>query len=125
MFSRVTGAVPWRYVLVFLLCTLGLGLWARVVSAGLPGTTSLPEHNPTVAPPNAKGDANRLPAVEVVAPLREGAAMDYRPARPASVLYDQLTTASSNSATSQNFEPARDAYDSQLADDFVVPAGQT
>ncbi len=46
------------------------------------------------------------------------------PARPAAVLYDQLSTGDTG-ITSQAFEPAYAAYDSQAADDFVVPAGET
>src|SRR5436190_13830788 len=42
-----------------------------------------------------------------------------------SVLYDQTSTPSTIATGSQNFEPANDAFDDQLADDFVVPGGQT
>src|SRR5258707_13621370 len=41
-----------------------------------------------------------------------------------SVLYDQTSTPSATATGSQNFEPANDAFDDQLADDFVVPGGQ-
>ncbi len=43
------------------------------------------------------------------------------------VLYDQQTTnqgALTDIATSQNFETAQDQFDTQAADDFVVPASQ-
>ena len=39
------------------------------------------------------------------------------------ILYDQTDNPGANSTSSQNFEAAFDAYDDQLADDFVVPAG--
>lgn len=39
------------------------------------------------------------------------------------ILYDQADNASGNGAPAQNFESAYDAYDSEGADDFVVPAG--
>jgi hypothetical protein len=38
------------------------------------------------------------------------------------LLYDQ-TNSTGGTTVSQNFEPANDGFDSQLADDFVVPAG--
>ncbi|SFM96446.1 hypothetical protein [Dokdonella immobilis] len=38
------------------------------------------------------------------------------------VLYDQTDSASGNGAPAQNFEASYDAYDSEGADDFVVPA---
>jgi hypothetical protein len=40
---------------------------------------------------------------------------------PAGVLYNQNDNDSGVGVVSQNFEPALDVYDSQLADDFVVP----
>ncbi|HOX72255.1 MAG: hypothetical protein WAS23_07870 [Dokdonella sp.] len=39
------------------------------------------------------------------------------------VLYDQTDSAAGNGAPVQNFEASFDAYDSEGADDFVVPAG--
>ena len=42
----------------------------------------------------------------------------------AAILYDQTNNASGDGAPDQNFEPAFDAYDSEGADDFVVPAGR-
>src|SRR6186997_893962 len=48
-----------------------------------------------------------------------------RPKAPAVVLYDQYDNAAANSTSSQNFEASFDAYDDMLADDFVVPSGQT
>jgi len=41
----------------------------------------------------------------------------------AGVLYSQLDSPTTDSTVSQNFEADLDAYDSELADDFVVPAG--
>jgi len=40
-------------------------------------------------------------------------------------LYDQYNNASSAASSSQNFEAAQNAFDDEVADDFVVPAGQT
>lgn len=56
-----------------------------------------------------------------------GVAGDVSNSPSGGMLYDQITgvTPSGNGAPSQNFEAAFDAYDSQGADDFVVPAGET
>src|SRR6187431_3644318 len=48
-----------------------------------------------------------------------------KPAAPAVVLYDQYDNIGANSTSSQNFEASFDAYDDELADDFVVPSGDT
>lgn len=45
------------------------------------------------------------------------------PAGGSVILYDQTDSAAGNGAPAQNFEAAYDAYDSEGADDFVVPAG--
>jgi hypothetical protein len=45
------------------------------------------------------------------------------PDAPGVVLYTQLDSASGNGAPDQDFEASFDAYDSEGADDFVVPAG--
>ena len=50
------------------------------------------------------------------------------PATGLDVLYDQCTDTtefSANAITSQNFEASFDAFDSEGADDFVVPTGET
>ena len=46
------------------------------------------------------------------------------PNNPAAVLYDQNNNASGNGAPDQDFEAAFDTYDSEGADDFVVPVGR-
>jgi hypothetical protein len=38
-------------------------------------------------------------------------------------LYNQYNNAGSNATSSQDFEPANDPFDDELADDFVVPGG--
>src|SRR2546428_5158835 len=45
-----------------------------------------------------------------------------RPHSPGTILYDQYNNDSGAATSSQNFEPANDAFDDELADDFVVPA---
>lgn len=44
------------------------------------------------------------------------------PAQVVTALYDQTTDDSGIAVVSQNFEAVNDAYDSQMADDFTVPA---
>ena len=39
--------------------------------------------------------------------------------------FNQTDNASANGTSSQNFEAAFDTFDNQMADDFVVPAGET
>jgi hypothetical protein len=46
------------------------------------------------------------------------------PVAHAEVLHDQFLATGVQNVSSQNFEPALDAYDSLGADDFVVPAGR-
>ena len=46
------------------------------------------------------------------------------PAVPSAVLYDQMDNASANGTNSQDFEAANATFTNQVADDFVVPAGQ-
>jgi hypothetical protein len=41
------------------------------------------------------------------------------------VLYNQYNNAGSNATSSQDFEAANDPFDDELADDFVVPGGET
>jgi uncharacterized repeat protein (TIGR01451 family) len=45
------------------------------------------------------------------------------PRAPQAVLYDQTDNAAGNGAPDQDFEASYDTYDSEGADDFVVPAG--
>ena len=47
------------------------------------------------------------------------------PQSPQVVLYDQYNNASLTASNSQDFEAAFDPFDDFLADDFVVPGGQT
>jgi hypothetical protein len=47
------------------------------------------------------------------------------PKAPQVILYDQYNNAGRGAFTSQDFEESRNALDDELADDFVVPGGQT
>jgi len=47
----------------------------------------------------------------------------HEPDATQAVLYDQTDMPAANATVSQNFEAANDAFDNQLADDFVVPTG--
>ena len=47
------------------------------------------------------------------------------PKLPAVTLYDQYNNAGTSASSSQDFETAFDAFDDFVADDFVVPGGQT
>ncbi len=65
-------------------------------------------------------------------PLRNSGVAGYHPLRvlappkaPQVVLYDQYDNAGLNATSSQDFEASLDPFDDELADDFVVPGGQT
>src|SRR5207249_11583606 len=47
------------------------------------------------------------------------------PQAPQVILYDQYNNAGTNATSSQDFEASLDAFDDELADDFVVPGGQS
>jgi hypothetical protein len=47
------------------------------------------------------------------------------PQAPQVILYDQYDNAGTNATSSQDFEVSLDAFDDELADDFVVPGGQS
>jgi hypothetical protein len=47
------------------------------------------------------------------------------PLHPQDILYDQFSSPGNTGATSQQFEPALAIFDSQSADDFTVPSGET
>src|SRR3954470_21954389 len=65
---------------------------------------------------------HRAPTMGVATHAR-GAHALHRSARPADVLYSQYDNAGGVSLLSQDFESANDPFDSQLADDCTVPAG--
>ena len=54
-----------------------------------------------------------------------GVQIPSAPKYPQVVLYDQYNNAGANATSSQDFEAAFDPFDDELADDFVVPGGQT
>jgi uncharacterized repeat protein (TIGR01451 family) len=96
----------------------GILLPTMLVLARAPGAIS-------GAPPPEDGQA--------VAPLSSqpqvlgfsGDSQSQPPARPQVVLYDQYNNATGNATSSQDFEPEDDPFDTELADDFPVPAGET
>jgi len=81
---------------------LGLSLFVIVVGAGL----ALAGTEPADTVPATSGDAT-------------GAVPPQIPAGTP-ILYDQINSCGTNATSSQNFEPGFDAFDDELADDFVV-----
>jgi hypothetical protein len=69
------------------------------------------------------GSKSRVPTASSGAISRS--AVPTAPQSPFAVLYDQTDNPSAAATSSQNFEAAFDAFDDLVADDFVVPAGQT
>ena len=77
-----------------------------------------------------KGVANQSTALPVAssAQAASNSAQSQQMPRPnalQTILYDQTDNPAANSTVSQNFETANDAFDNQVADDFVVPTGET
>src|SRR5215212_8919788 len=96
----------------------GMILGSAPVSAHFPGAAAVDSARLAPPPPAHSGKlqiqgTNPRPAQAPPA------------ARPADVLYDQYNNPGTNGTSSQNFETANDAVDDELADDFVVPGGQT
>jgi hypothetical protein len=102
--------IVWALVLAALLLgAAGAGAASGTSSARRPLTSVTGANVPAV--PAAHGAATK-PSVVAPSPLVP------------TVLYDQYNNAATTATSSQNFEPANDAFDDELADDFVVPAGQ-
>ena len=105
--------------------------WLGAWTAALVLVTAL------VGSAGAAGKSSRVPSAALAPPphtatgTRGGSLRAIRghrlskPKAPAVVLYDQYDNIGANSTSSQNFEASFDAYDDELADDFVVPSGQT
>jgi hypothetical protein len=92
----------------YLMIAMGIGLLCVVGLLSLPAIAQSP--TPVISSPNN--------------PAPDNAFLPNSPASPNVILYNQYDNSGTNSYSSQNFEPAQDAYDDFLADDFVVPAGQ-
>lgn len=121
--SNPTGKGWWKYILplVLMLAVLGTLMVANNASAGVvtnPVSGQNPDQASSQAPASGQPQKNTTTNTNVSTKLAP-------PAAPYVTLYDQYNNAGANATVSQDFEPANDAFDSQLADDFVVPAGQT
>ena len=93
----------------YILITASLGLLC------VAGLLSLPAFAQSSVP-TTSSPSGIVPGSQVIPPAPPGP--------PSVILYSQYDNPGANSYSSQNFEPANDAYDDFLADDFVVPAGQ-
>ena len=128
----------WRYLFIVVGLSAGIGA-SSMAFAGLPAAT-IPPKTMGHQPPQPSGkvaakSSSRIegPRASAAVPLAGdeqlrppmGSSLIGRPDTPATVLYDQYDNPSVSAVTSQDFEAAYDQYDSQGADDFVVPAGQT
>ena len=130
----------WRYLLILIGLALFIGA-STITFAGLPtaaipsksaarqqaqppGKSSPPSHTRGGQGPRSSiavplGPSDRVPPPSKL--YGKAGAHDM----PNDVLYDQYDFLAISNISSQNFEPAYDQYDSQAADDFVVPGGQT
>ena len=80
-------------------------------------------------PAEAKKDTAQFAQFPKTVPVTLSEAAQPQPIAAPNVLlallYDQTNSPGTNATVSQDFETANDAFDNQLADDFVVPGGQT
>ena len=95
------------------------------------GPVTLPDAASGIVPSGHTGAPQLAPQVVTLSSGTTGAnpVRTLRmPLFPHVILYDQYDNATTNppvDITSQDFEASFDQYDSQAADDFVVPSGQT
>jgi hypothetical protein len=131
----------WRYLFIVVGLAASIGA-STIAFAGLP-TGALPAKPATGLPPetarnkehssNFQAQGPRASAIMAVAPgdemppplLRGLRGKSGSPGSTGAVLYEQYDSFAVSAVTSQDFETAYDQYDSQGADDFVVPGGQT
>src|SRR5437868_8923165 len=99
---RFTTAVM---TLAFALALIAIGA-ANSALASVPQSGSVTGTSRSGALPKVTGPAAK--------------AQQNKGASPYLILYSQFDNPGTNSTLSQNFETALDAYDSQLADDFIV-----
>src|SRR6266480_1522405 len=100
---------------------LSVCLTAVFVALGgtIPGTHAVP-----ASPKQSAIGQSRLPTASSGAGDVRLVRMLPLPKAPLVVLYDQYDNAGLTAISSQDFEPLFDAKDSELADDFIVPAGE-
>src|SRR5437868_1270781 len=116
--SKFWRLLPFLLILLVMLITGGIAL------AGVP--TSLPADTKTAPPSQPKADTKTQAKPAISTNTGTGTTTKLAPpVAPNVTLYDQYNNAGTNSTVSQDFEAANDAFDNQLADDFVVPSGQT
>jgi len=134
----------WRYLLILTILALFTGA-STIAFAGLP-TAAAPSRPtaPRVQPhgkslPTSGAHGLQGPRSRIAVPLRPGDRVPPPSAlqdkakdegrrshdAPNDVLYDQYDHLDISAVTSQNFEAQYGQYDSQGADDFVVPGGTT
>ena len=92
----------------YTIAAIGIGLLSVAILLSLPAAAQSPR--PSTSGPTVASPGNGVSTSS--------------PADPNAILYDQYDNPASAASNSQNFEPAFDAYDDFLADDFVVPYGK-
>jgi hypothetical protein len=97
-----------------------------VVGAGAAGSATRPVTSHVGGTTLSGGTSDAPLAAPTPAGAIDGKAAPVAPApKAATTLYNQTNNpAPPGGVTSQNFDAANDAFDSEAADDFVVPAGQ-
>jgi hypothetical protein len=132
-----SGLWRWRYLL-FLVCAMAAMGAGTIAFAGLPPGAISPKSAGQQAQPPSKSllssgaHSSQGPRSSMISPLGPGDRIPPpvlhskagAPGVPNGVLYDQYNNPAFSTVSSQNFEPAYSQYDSQAADDFMVPSGQ-
>ena len=88
---------------------------STATSTGLAAQKSAVQARVALGPPTTSSGPTGVPPLRIL-PM---------PKLPQVILYDQYNNAGANATSSQDFEAANNAFDNELADDFVVPGGQT
>ena len=125
LLSNLYGRKVLRYALYALAALLlGMGLLSGKTEAGAPPdyVNDLSVQGEGQAPVNSRTMQQPAPRIRVAA----GSFRDRdRPGGHSTVLYSQYNQPGEVAVSSQNFGPPLAAADSQAADDFIVPAGET
>ena len=110
-----------RVLTVFALCVIG-----GLLALGVAFSASLAPH--AASPKEAANPAIPVTSSALAPAFDQGPVQSQQKTEPNvlfAVLYDQNNNTGGASTVSQNFEASQDAADSQAADDFAVPGGET
>jgi hypothetical protein len=126
--EKNTRKSTYLQVIAFFIILLAMLVTARISLASIPASIPAAVPAGAAAPPAQSAHNGKALTGKPQANTTGSTALTHllnQPAFPNVTLYDQYNNAASTSTVSQDFETANDGFDSQAADDFVVPSGQT